>query len=133
MRNTEARTLAGPYDNLANLHIVFWLLKDIAWCMVWKPLGIAMIFPTLAIALFIAWRTRKVASERAFNSAITCWIIANAYWMTSEFFHFDEAPVWGLVTGKHLALIPFTAGLVMIAGHYISRKALPATEEVAAL
>ena len=122
MRSKEARTLAGPYDKIANLHIVFWLLKDIAWCMVWKPLGIAMIFPTLAIAVFIAWRTRRVASEGAFNRAIICWIIANAYWMVSEFFHFDDLPVWGPVAGKHLALIPFTAGLFIIARHYALQK-----------
>ena len=31
------------YRKMENLHIVFWLFKDVAWCMVWKPLGIAMI------------------------------------------------------------------------------------------
>ncbi len=131
MKNKEARTLVGSYDKIANLHIVFWLLKDIAWCMVWKPLGIAMIVPTLAIAVLIAWRTRHVASERAFNWAITCWIVANAYWMVSEFFCFDDFPLWGVVEGKHLALLPFTAGLSVIAWHYASQKSVPAEKRPA--
>ena len=32
------------YRKMENLHIVFWLFKDVAWCMVWRPLGIMMIF-----------------------------------------------------------------------------------------
>ena len=39
------------YRKMENLHIVFWLFKDISWCMIWRPLGIAMIFPTLFIDL----------------------------------------------------------------------------------
>ena len=37
------------YRKMENLHIVFWLFKDISWCMVWRPLGLAMILPTLII------------------------------------------------------------------------------------
>ena len=39
---------------MENLHIVFWLIKDIAWCMFWKPLGLIMIFPTFIISVMIA-------------------------------------------------------------------------------
>lgn len=46
--HATAATYSIPvaYRKMENLHIVFWLFKDIAWCMIWKPLGIAMIFPT---------------------------------------------------------------------------------------
>ncbi|WP_238430066.1 hypothetical protein [Chitinophaga agri] len=64
---------------MENLHIVFWLLKDIGWCLIWKPLGIAMIFPTLIIALVIAYRTRQFMSELCHNLAIAVWIMANSY------------------------------------------------------
>ena len=50
------------YRKMENLHIVFWLFKDIAWCMFWKPLGIAMIIPTLSVSIVIAWRTRHIVS-----------------------------------------------------------------------
>jgi len=64
---------------MENLHIVFLLFKDVAWCMIWKPLGITMIFPTLLVSILIAWQTRHLMSELCHNLAITCWISANSY------------------------------------------------------
>jgi len=107
------------YRKMENLHIVFWLFKDLSWCMFWRPLGIAMIFPTLIIAMVIAWRTRRMKSEWAHNLAIVLWIIANSYWMISEFFHFDERLVYGAITYKYLAVIPFVAGIFVLAWYYL--------------
>ena len=89
------------YRKMENLHIVFWLFKDVAWCMVWKPLGIIMIIPTLAISIIIAWRTRQYMSELCHNLAISIWISANSYWMISEFLGFDTIPIQGGLTMKH--------------------------------
>jgi hypothetical protein len=114
--------IPARYRKMENMHIVFWLLKDVAWCMVWKPLGIAMIVPTLAIAIVIAWRTRHMVSELAHNLAITFWIAANAFWMISEFLHFDTMHVWGRFEGKHLALIPFAIGIGILAWYYLFQK-----------
>jgi hypothetical protein len=47
---------------MENLHIVFWLFKDVSWCMGWKVLGVVFIIPTLAISIIIAWRTRAIMS-----------------------------------------------------------------------
>ena len=107
------------YRKMENLHIVFWLLKDISWCMVWKPLGIAMIFPTLAIAIIIAYRTRHLMSEVCHNLAIVVWISANSYWMISEFLHFDTNVLFGEYTFKHLAIIPFLMGIVLLGYYYL--------------
>lgn len=107
---------------MENLHIVFWLFKDLSWCMIWKPLGIAMIFPTLLISIVIAWRTRNFVSELYHNLAIIVWITANSYWMISEFFSFDTIPLFGIFTYKHLALIPFTLGILLLAFYYIVWK-----------
>lgn len=112
-------TIPLTYRKMENLHIVFWLLKDISWCMIWKPLGVAMIFPTLIISLVIAWRTRQFVSELCHNVAISLWITANSYWMISEFFHFDTQVIWGDITYKHLALVPFVSGLLILAYYYI--------------
>lgn len=114
--------IPASFRRMENLHIVFWLLKDVGWCMIWKPLGLTMIVPTLAIAVVIAWRTRHLASELAHNLAIVFWISANSYWMISEFFHFDEVKVWRDFTGKHMALIPFTLGLLVLAYYYFWQK-----------
>ncbi len=106
------------YRRMENFHIVFWILKDISWCIIFKPLGIAMIFPTLIIAIIIAWRTRHFVSEAAHNIAIVLWIMANSYWMISEFFGFDTAIIYGHITYKHLCLIPFIAGALCLAWYY---------------
>lgn len=107
------------YRKMENLHIVFWLFKDVAWCMFWKPLGIIMIFPTLIISILIAWRTRKMMSELCHNIAITVWITANSYWMVSEFLHFDTKPLLGNYTFKYLAIIPFVFGIFVLAFFYL--------------
>ena len=110
------------YRKMENLHIVFWLFKDVAWCMVWKPLGIMMIFPTLIISMIIAWRTREYVSELCHNLAITIWITANSYWMISEFLGFDTHPLFGAFTMKHLAIIPFSIGLLILGFYYLIWK-----------
>ena len=110
------------YRKMENLHIVFWLFKDVAWCMVWKPLGIIMIFPTLIVSIIIAWRTRAFVSELCHNLAITVWITANSYWMLSEFFAFDTHILFGNYTMKHLAIIPFSIGLMILGFYYLYWK-----------
>ena len=110
------------YRKMENLHIVFWLFKDVAWCLVWKPLGMLMIIPTLMISIIIAWQTRKFISELCHNLAITFWISANSYWMISEFFKFDGLICWGSFTFKHLALIPFGFGVLTLAFYYLIWK-----------
>lgn len=110
------------YRKMENLHIVFWLFKDISWCMVWKPLGIIMIVPTLIVSIQIAWRTRQYMSELCHNLAITVWITANSYWMISEFAGFDTKHLFGNYTYKHLAIIPFGIGILFLAFYYLIWK-----------
>ena len=118
----EVYRIPASYRKMENTHILFWLVKDISWCMVWKPLGLLMVVPTLGIALVIAWRTRGYKSELAHNLAIVFWIAANSYWMSSEFFGFDTLQVAPHVTGKHLALVPFLIGLGILLYYYLVQK-----------
>ncbi len=122
MKKEATYTIPIQYRKMENLHIVFWLFKDIAWCMIWKPLGIIMVMPTLFISILIAWRTRQFMSELCHNIAITVWISANSYWMISEFFHFDTMIIFGNFTYKHLALIPFFMGVICLAFYYLFWK-----------
>ncbi|MFY8024988.1 MAG: hypothetical protein ACOVNO_06540 [Sediminibacterium sp.] len=112
------------YRKMENLHIVFWLFKDVAWCLGLKWLGTVMIIPTLIISIVIAYRTRKYVSELCHNLAITVWISANSYWMISEFFGFDHKVIWGEYTFKHLAIIPFTLGILILGYYYLIWKPL---------
>ena len=111
-------SIPDRFRKMENLHIAFWLMKDISWCMIWKELGIAMVIPTLAVAIWITWKNNHIVSELAHNMAIVFWITANGYWMISEFFGFDEEIVWREFTGKHVALIPFAAGALTLLYYY---------------
>jgi hypothetical protein len=122
MATEQTYNIPIRYRKMENLHIVFWLLKDISWCMVWRPLGVAMVVPTLIIAIVISWRTRQYMSELCHNVAITVWIAANSYWMISEFFHFDSMIVFGNITYKYLALVPFGIGILLLAYYYLVWK-----------
>ena len=126
-------TIPSRYRKMENMHIIFWLLKDIGWCLIWKPLGLAMIFPTFIISLVIAWRTRELASELAHNLAISFWIAANSYWMISEFFGFDEKVIAFGIEGKFLALIPFITGVLILAYYYLFQKPKEPKEVIATM
>jgi hypothetical protein len=117
--SNETYTIPLGYRKMENLHIVFWLFKDISWCIVWKPLGIAMIIPTLIIAIIIAFNTRQYMSEVCHNLAIVFWITANSYWMISEFAEIDTLIISGWITYKHLAIIPFIMGILALAYYYV--------------
>jgi hypothetical protein len=110
------------YRKMENLHILFWLFKDIAWCMGWRPLGVIMIVPTLFISIVIAWRTRQIVSELCHNLAIVVWISANSFWMCTEFFEVDNLEVGNGITVKHLAMIPFITGILILAFYYLLYK-----------
>jgi hypothetical protein len=124
MKNDAVYKIPLRFRKMENLHIVFWLFKDVSWCMIWKPLGILMIVPTLLISVVIAWRTREYMSEWCHNLAITVWITANSYWMISEFLKFDSLPIYGPITYKHLSLIPFSIGLLVLGYYYLLWKPL---------
>ncbi len=118
MNNPTSYNIPLKYRKMENLHIVFWLFKDISWCMEFKILGVAMIIPTLAIAVWIALKNRQYMSEVCHNLAIVFWISANSFWMISEFFGFDEKILLFGLTGKQSAMIPFCLGLLCLAYYY---------------
>ena len=94
------------------MHIVFWLIKDISWAMLWKPIGLLMFIPTISVAMLITWQTRKLKSEWYHNMAILFWISANGYWMIVEFF-------WPAIeTLRYYAAIPFSIGILFIGVYY---------------
>ena len=93
-----------------NLHILFWLVKDTCWCLLFRPVAMAMIIPTILIAIWIVIKTRKMPTELAHNIAVLCWITANSIWMYGEFYDNDGT--------RPFALIFFISGLVSLAMYY---------------
>ncbi len=105
-----------------NSHIIFWLFKDLSWAMGWKWLGIAMIIPTLFISILITYKLKVDVREWYHNNAVTLWIIANSYWMISEFYGFDDTVLFENVKGIHISLIPFVAGIFVVSFYYLFKR-----------
>lgn len=97
-----------------NMHIVFWLVKDMSWALKFRLLGVAMFIPTLLLALLITWQTRSIRSELYHNLAVTCWIIANGFWMICELFWEDQDYL------RYFTAFPFSIGLLFVAYYYVS-------------
>jgi len=103
-----------------NLHVVFWLLKDFAWLMHFRLLGMTMVLPTIILGIWITVRTyrmaqaskkREIWSDYYHNLAISCWIMGNGIWMTGEFFFNDGI--------RPLAMPFFFAGLLVVGYYYL--------------
>lgn len=132
MADTKIYSIPAKFRRTENLHILFWLMKDICWAMLWKPLGVAMLAPTLLVAIVITWQTRHLIAELFHNLAITFWICANGYWMIVEFMGKDEQL-------RNYTAIPFGIGLFFIVTYYLvilprekrKEKAAPVAVEVA--
>ncbi len=111
----EMYAIPSRFRKIENLHILFWLLKDLSWAMLWKPLGLLMIVPTIGAALLITWQTRHIKSEFLHNLAVVFWILANAYWMITEFYSNNDSL-------RFYTIIPFSIGLIIISYYYIVVK-----------
>lgn len=112
--NDQPRMYAIPerFRKIENLHIVFWLIKDLSWAMLWRPLGLFMIVPTIGAALLITWQTLAIRAELLHNLAVDFWICANAYWMIVEFMEFPDHY-------RYFSAIPFTLGFLCILIYYV--------------
>src|SRR5574343_604969 len=108
------------YRKLENIHILFWLIKDLCWMMQFKVLGVLMVIPTVLMAIWITWHTKNNKLMVWPNLAVLCWISANATWMLDEFFE------WGV---KTVALSFFCLGLIFII-RYIYTILTPANSSV---
>ncbi len=94
-----------------NFHILLWLLKDLCWVTISKSLGVFMIMPTLALAIYITIIHKRDKSELAHNLAVCFWICANSTWMIGEFFYDDSF--------RTQATVFFLAGLLTMMLYYV--------------
>ena len=113
MKPLKLYIIPDRFRRIENLHIFFWLLKDISWAMLWRPVGLVMFVPTIVFAVLITIQTRKLISEFYHNLAIVCWIIANGYWMIAEFFWPNDEYL------RKYTAIPFGVGIFFILVYYL--------------
>jgi hypothetical protein len=86
-----------------NLHVVFWLFKDMCWMLEFKTAGAIMILPTLAMAFYVLYLSKNNFNLIIVNLAIIFWICANSAWMVSDFY--NNIP-------KSISLIFFIGGIL---------------------
>jgi hypothetical protein len=94
-----------------NLHILFWLIKDMSWCLMSKTIGTLMIAPTIAIALIILYRSREHLTSFVHNLAVLFWISANSLWMLGEMYCSDctkPQAIWLFSTGMGVLLLYYS-------------------------
>lgn len=82
--------------------------------MIWKPLGIAMIIPTVGFAVWFCFKTFK-ESEFFVQLATLFWIMANALWMLLEFYQKEEY--------KYFSALLFLVGLLSVT-YYVIKELL---------
>lgn len=88
-----------------NLHVLLWLIKDCCWMMDIKSLGTFMVLPTISMAAYVCYISKKELNSLLPNLAVLCWISANSLWMLFDFYQ------WVL---KPYALVFFAIGFVFI-------------------
>ena len=93
-----------------NMHILFWLIKDMSWCLMSKTIGTVMIAPTIAVALIILVRSREHLTSFVHNLAVLFWISANSLWMLGEMYCQDCT--------KPYAIWLFSAGMGVLTIYY---------------
>ena len=96
-----------------NLHILLWLIKDTCWVQDFRVLGVILIIPTIAVAIYLTSKARTIREEFIHNLAVVFWLCANSVWMVGEFFYNDST--------RPYALIFFALGLITLAVHYVPK------------
>jgi hypothetical protein len=137
MNKEKIYYIPARFRRIENLHILFWLIKDVCWAMNFKELGMFMIVPTMTVAIIILFQTRHILSEFIHNLAVVFWIVANCTWMIGEFWKIDENLI-GNIGLRQMAIVPFGLGLVVLMHYYIflahkkefQEKMLEKTEEM---
>ena len=118
MNKEKIYYIPARFRRVENLHILFWLIKDVCWAMNFKMVGMFMIIPTMTVAMIILYQTRHILSEFIHNLAVVFWIIANCTWMIGEFWGIDENLVGNLGL-RQMAIIPFALGLLVLSYYYL--------------
>lgn len=96
-----------------NFHVVLWLIKDSCWLLQLKWLGMTMAIPTLTMAIYICYLTRKNRAHFIPNMAVALWLSANITWMSGEFFGFSFLLP---------ALLLFGSGLILMAWYFVRHR-----------
>jgi len=128
MDHEKVYYIPARFRRIENLHILFWLIKDLCWALNYKYMALFMILPTMGVAILITVQTRHIISEFLHNLAVILWITANCTWMIGEFFGWDTGLI-GTIGLRELAVIPFALGLMVLMYYYLVLARRPGFRE----
>lgn len=98
--NKLANTFHSPFTYelffsvryIENIHLYFWMLKDLAWSLDYRDFG--MVFGTIAVLWLgvLYWHACKKSSteELYFLIPTTLWLFGNFIWMTGELIYNND-------------------------------------------
>ena len=114
-----------------NVHIYFWLLKDLAWVQSWYLPGILIGGLACCWSIFLVWRSISHRNLNEFWSRFAdfLWLFANYWWMIGEThdYEYPNEPSQYETKTREATVIMITA-LVWIASYYFILKPLGVVE-----
>lgn len=75
-----------PPASLELLGFLFWLLKDLGWCLLWAPLCFPAAAASIIVEVFLLIRSWRTSPDVVWwhDAAATLWLLGNATWMLVE-------------------------------------------------
>ena len=98
-----------------NIHILFWLGKDVAWINLIPSMWVIFLVPTFGIAwdmVFVTFWKKHLMIDHAHNVTILIWVMANAIWAGDFLIVFLYIPLeWNPPPSAYTLNIPFESSL----------------------
>lgn len=85
--------VVGSWRDYENVHVLFWLGKDIAWNGGYQALWVMFAVPTTLIALefvLVTFLTKQTFIDHMHYLAQLLWVSANLVWAIGELWHLDS-------------------------------------------
>jgi hypothetical protein len=84
MEDSQTLDASGKLALTETLGSVLWFLMDGFWMLSLAAAAKWMIFPTIAVNLFVFRYTRPVFSQLAVVAAMNSWLAMNIFWMIGD-------------------------------------------------
>ena len=114
-----------------NIHILFWLGKDVAWINLIPSMWVIFLVPTFGIAwdmVFVTFWKKHLMIDHAHNVTILIWVMANAIWAGDgdDFVHTHSTHPLNLPSQHNISIHPINpSSQVTLSTHHINPPSQP--------
>lgn len=87
--STRCPDVFSSWTDYENVHVLFWLGKDVAWNREIPAMWVVFMIPTLLVGSDFAWKTlvkKRLVIDHAHYAAQLFWVLSNAIWAAVELF-----------------------------------------------